>query len=255
MENPLIAREILDYVARHQPFRSVKAISEIAGLDGGNLHASLGGRRLLPLDTVRRVSAALGLRVANKDGETVRLELMPDTVLHLEVNVADVFMLTQVLQTLNPVPVKWRSISKGWAELVESPGVDENRPGVYTLALARFPQAYVVVHLSWPSLRDAIDSVDTYDSMQAQLGGSWLSKLVNGLSASDTLWIRLRAGFESVRSLDKLLGAPSEPTLEDWVEMLATISRRGLTPENVVKSLEEALSPVGVTPVTANNCA
>jgi hypothetical protein len=253
MANPLIAREILDYVARHQPYRSVKAISEIAGLDGGNLHGSLGGRRLLPLDTVRRVSAALGLRVANKDGETLRLELMNDTVLHLEVNVADVFMLTQVLQALNPLPVKWRSISKTWAELVESPGVDESRPGVYTLALARFPQAYVVVHLAWPTLRDAIDSVETYELIQTQLGGSWISKINNGLSASDTLWIRLRAGFESVKSLDKLLGEPSEPTLEDWVEMLSAISRRGLTPESVIKTLEAVAPPVVVTPVTNNN--
>ena len=253
MKNSPTPRDVLYFVTRHQPHRSVKAIAELAGVDSGNLQSSLAGRRQLPLEGVRRVGAAVGLRVLKNEGKSLQLELVPDTVMHLEVNVADVSTLAQVLQTLTPVSAKWWSISGLWQELAEPSGTDENLPGVYTLAIAKFPRGYVVVHLLWPSLRDAMDSVETYDLIQMQLGGSWISKINNGLSASDTLWIRLRAGFESVKSLDKLLGEPSEPALEDWVEMLSAISRRGLTPENVIKSLEVVAPPVVVTPVTNNN--
>lgn len=246
MPSPLTAREVLDFVARHQPHRSVKALAELAEVDGGNLHASLAGRRQLPVDTVRRLGAALGLRVTKSEADSLQLELMPDTVMHLEVKVSDVSMLASVLQKLTPAIASWRSISKLWSDLVEISTDDEALPGIYTLVAARFPQGYVVVHLAWPSLRAAIDSVHTYELMQAQLGGSWSTKLENGISASETLWIRLRAGFESVRSLDKFFGVPAEPTLEDWVEMLSTISRRGLTPEKVIQSLETVSLTAGI---------
>ena len=241
MTSQLTAREILEFLARHQTHRSVKSIAELAGVDGGNLHASLSGRRPLPLDTIRRVGAAVGLKVANPDGDAAQLELVPDTVMHLEVKVSEVSQLALVLHALTPMPVKWRSISKLWAELVDTSGSDDERPGVYSLALARLPQGYVVIHLVWPSLREAQDSSQTYTQIQQQLGGCWMSKLDTGLSASDTLWIRLRAGLESVRSLDKLLGAPPEPTGEEWAQMLLNISRRGLTPNNVIEFLEAAI--------------
>ena len=241
MSIQLTAREILEFLARHQTHRSVKSIAELAGVDGGNLHASLSGRRPLPLDTIRRVCAAVGLKVANPEGQTPQLELVADTVMHLEVQVSEVPQLALVLHTLTPMPVKWRSVSKLWTELVDTSGVDDEQPGVYSLALARLPQGYVVIHVVWPSLREAQDSSRTYSQIQEQLGGCWMSKLDEGLSASDTLWIRLRAGLESVRSLDKLLGAQQEPTGEEWAQMLLNISRRGLTPNNVMELLGNAV--------------
>jgi hypothetical protein len=232
------AREILEFLVRHQTHRSVKAIAEFAGVDTGNLHACLSGRRPLPAITIRRVGAAVGLKVANPEERDPQLELVPDTVMHLEVKLSEISVLAQILRALTSATVTWRCVSALWSEVVEVSAATLEQPGVYSLALGRLPQGYVVLHIFWPSLREAQESNLTFSKIQEHLGGTWISEADTGLSASDTLWIALRAGMGSVRSLDKLLGVSAEPTGEDWARMLLSITSRGLTPDIVLGLVE-----------------
>lgn len=239
MNSPLSARDVLSFVARHQTHLSVKAIAAIAGIDGGNLHASLTGRRPLPGEALRRVAAAVGLQVASKEGEPLMLELAPDTMINLEIEVADTPVLADVLGALTPEHPEWCLMSVLWTGLVDVDGGSDEQPGVYSIAIARYPRSYAVIHLCWPALRPAVESDEATSAIKRQLGGHWSESQAGlGFSASDRLWIRLRAGLETAKTLDNFFGLKAEPTGEQWAAMLMAISKRGLTPAEVLQNLE-----------------
>lgn len=203
------ARKTISFFARNHAFHSVKRIGDLTGLDGGNLHSALAGKRKLPLNVLRTVAAVLGLRIESKDGEKLQLEIQSDSIIHLEINADERAELALLLESLTPGLVSWKSVVRATA--AESTAV----PGVYFLAIAKLANSYVVVHVKTPS--DQASQKAEFDVL-----------------ATDAEWLRLRAGLVSSTALDTIFGKTAEPGLADWAQLLLTLSRKGITPTEVL---------------------
>ena len=234
MATRLSSLDVLHHLARQHPFRSLKALSDVAGINSGNFHASLSGRRALPAIGVRRLAAALGMRITASEDATSELQVVPGSLIHLELNINDLPASVEVLQAVLPAAPTWHLISKLWTDLPDVATPQEDQKGVYALAFGRVQQSYVVLHLRWPSLKDAIENTASYEKLRSTLGGTWATEDVLGQSVSDTAWIRLVSGLESVQSLDRFFAYPTKPDLRDWANMLVAVDNAGLTPKAVL---------------------
>lgn len=234
---PNDVRSLLQFFAKRHPGRSQKSLAELADLDPGNIQASLNGRRALAPENVPLIAASLGLRYTRSDTDGGRLALEQDCVAQVEVPLNELGLLDAVVRCITSGPPRWILVSKLWAQGVVEDDTDESVPGVYTLLIGRISESYLIVHLRWPSLRDAIEQSDICAKLSKMLYGSWDRDQGPGMSVSSAHWIRLAAGVVGTRSLDKLFGDEVRPTLSEWANLLLALEAKGSTPQSVLAKL------------------
>lgn len=234
---PNDVRSLLQFFAKRHPGRSQKSLAELADLDPGNIQASLNGRRALAPENVPLIAASLGLRYTRSDTDGGRLALEQDCVAQVEVPLDELGLLDAVVRCITSGPPRWVLVSKLWAQGVVEDDTDESVPGVYTLLIGRISESYLIVHLRWPSLRDAIEQSDICAKLSKMLYGSWGRDQGPGMSVSSAHWIRLAAGVVGTRSLDKLFGDEVRPTLSEWANLLLALDAKGATPQSVLAKL------------------
>lgn len=234
---PNDVRSLLQFFAKRHPGRSQKSLAELADLDPGNIQASLNGRRALAPENVPLIAASLGLRYTRSDTDGGRLALEQDCVAQVEVPLDELGLLDAVVRCITSGPPRWILVSKLWAQGVVEDDTDESVPGVYTLLIGRISESYLIVHLRWPSLRDAIEQSDICAKLSKMLYGSWDRDQGPGMSVSSAHWIRLAAGVVGTRSLDKLFGDEVRPTLSEWANLLLALEAKGATPQSVLAKL------------------
>ncbi len=248
-EEPLSVREVLDFMSRHLTNRHVKSLSEVAGLNSANVYASLAGRRPLPIDTVRRLADATGLRVHEGVGALPQLSVKPDKVLNFDVALEDLPKFTDVIRALgnahtNDPARSWWLVSALSATNVV--GAVET-PGVYAIAIRilhhsyTVPNSYAVVNIAWPSLSAARNVEQNPALLLDHLLEPQPRLDPYVIKADNSRWIQLRSGFASARELDDYLGVSRtepEPTGADWGRLLKLVSEKGLSPGDVIGSLD-----------------
>ncbi|MBD9401001.1 hypothetical protein [Comamonas sp. CMM02] len=234
---PNDVRSLLQFFAKRHPGRSQKSLAELADLDPGNIQASLNGRRALAPESVPLIAASLGLKYKSTDADGGHLALEQDCVAQVEVPIEELGLLDAAVRCITSGPPRWILISKLWAQGVVEDGTDESVPGVYTLLIGRISESYLIVHLRWPSLRDAIEQSDICVKLSKMLYGSWDRDQGLGMSVSSAHWIRLAAGVVGTRSLDKLFGDEVRPTLSEWANLLLALEAKGATPQSVLAGL------------------
>lgn len=221
-------REILEFITRHTAHKSTKYISSIAGTDAGNLHSSLAGKRALPFPMAQRVAAAVGLK-ATLVGNQLAIGVVPRTVINLDVDGAELQSLAVVLEALAGKRLcTWRLVLT--LEEVQA-------GGVFAVAIALLNDAYVVINLTWSDIKEALDALE---SIRETLPGVWLPEEPEqfAYSTASPEWIRLRAGVESLRTLDAMFLRESEPNIEDWARMLVDLHRMGARPGVVARFMD-----------------
>lgn len=223
------SREILEFITRHAAHKSMKYISSVAGTDAGNLHSCLAGKRALPFPMAQRVAAAVGLQ-ASQVGNQLVVETAPHTVIYLEVEGAELPQLSAVLSTL----AGKRTCSWLLVHAREEVGAG----GVFAIAIAQFQECYVVINLTWSNSDEAYQMLD--GPIHDVLTGLWLAKDPDlcSYSTQSAEWIRLRAGIESHRALDKLFMREAEPGIEDWAHLLVELHQMGAKPGAVSRLVE-----------------
>lgn len=234
---PNDVRSLLQFFAKRHPGRSQKSLAELADLDPGNIQASLNGRRALAPENVPLIAASLGLKYTSTDADGGHLVLEQDCVAQVEVPIEELGLLDTVVRFITSGPPRWILVSKLWAQGVVEDDTDESVPGVYTLLIGRISESYLIVHLRWPSLRDAIEQSDFCAKLSKKLYGSWDRDQGPGMSVSSAHWIRLVAGVVGTRSLDKLFGDEVRPTLSEWANLLLALEAKGATPQSVLTRL------------------
>lgn len=234
---PNDVRSLLQFFAKRHPGRSQKSLAELADLDPGNIQASLNGRRALAPENVPLIAASLGLRYTRSDADGGRLALAQDCVAQVEVPLDELDLLDAVVRCIASSPPRWLLISKLWAPGVAEDDTDESVPGVYTLLIGRLSDSYLIVHLNWPSLKEAIEQTDICMQLSKKLYGVWDRDQGQGLTVSHAHWIRLAAGVVGTRSLDKLFGDEVRPTLSEWANLLLALDAKGATPQSVLAGL------------------
>lgn len=234
---PNDVRSLLQFFAKRHPGRSQKSLAELADLDPGNIQASLNGRRALAPENVPLIAAALGLRYTRSDTDGGRLALEQDCVAQVEVPLDELGLLDAVVRCITSSPPRWRLISKLWVPGVAEDDADESVPGVYTLLIGRISESYLIVHLKWPSLKEAVEQTDICMQLSKKLYGIWARDQGQGMSVSSAHWIRLTAGVVGTRSLGKLFGDEVRPTLSEWANMLLALEAKGATPQSVLAGL------------------
>lgn len=220
-------RETLEFVTRHTAHKSMKYISSVAGTDAGNLHGCLSGKRALPFQMAQRVAAAVGLK-ATQVGNQLELGLTPHTVINLEVNGSELSMLVDALQSLAAKQVFL------WRLLLAHEEVPAG--GVSAVAIALVARTYFVINLAWDDVASAVAGID---GVRAMLPGVWLSQGPDDFTYSTASegWIRLRAGVESIHTLDVLFLRDTEPSIDDWARMLIDLNRLGAHPNVVARTM------------------
>lgn len=229
-------RSLLQFFAKRHPCRTQKALARLAEIDAENIQASLAGRRTLAAESVPLIAAALGLRYDADEGV---LTLAQECVAQVEVSLEELDLLDAVVRSVTSGPPRWVVISKLWVPGTVDDGADESAPGIYTLLIGRIAESYLVVHLIWPSLRDAIDQGDFSADLSTKLYGSWDLNQGPGISVSAALWLRLRAGVIGTRFLDSLFGDKVRPTISEWANLLLALEAKGATPQSVLAKLSE----------------
>lgn len=231
---PLNNVEILSLLVRNHPHRSLKAIAEIAGIDSGNLHAALAGRRKLSTEAIRCVAAALGLQhLLHPDGSE-ELQLVPGTVLHVVQDAYDVSAVATLVKQLCQRAPTWDVLSRAWGFATPEKQPAEEEPGIYMLVIGRIQDSHIIVHLQWPTLRQAMDDDQAHDKMVETLGGEWRAGGFNAIR-NKTDWIRVAAGVESSDALDKHLhlGKSEQPDLLEWISVLQSLVASGMSPRAI----------------------
>lgn len=243
---PLSNVEILSLLVRNHPHRSLKAIAEDAGIDSGNLHAGLSGRRKLSTEAILCVAAALGLKLVRHPDGSQALQLIPGTVLHVVQDAYDVSPVAKLVEQLSLSTPTWDVLSRAWgfapAEKFAAPEkpTDEEVPGVYMLAIGRIQDSHIIVHLQWPTRRQAMDDDQVHEKIIETLGGKWIRYgFENPVQKTD--WIRVASGVESSDALDKRLklSKSEQPDLLEWISVLQSIIGSGMSPSvalNLVKA-------------------
>ncbi len=218
-------REILEFVTRHTSHKSTKYISSVAGTDAANLHSCLAGKRALPFPMAQRVAAAVGLE-ASLVGNQLAVSLVPHTVIHLDVEGAELQELAVALQAL--------AGKRGCAWRLVLPLEEVAAGGVFAIAIARADESCFVVNLTWS---DSTEALEALEAIQDKLPGVWLPQDPEQYSypVASAEWIRLRAGVESLRTLDTLFMRESEPGIEDWAQMLVELNQMGARPGAVAR--------------------
>lgn len=233
---PLNNVEILSLLVRNHPHRSLKAIAEIAEIDSGNLHAALAGRRKLSTEAIRCVAAALGLQhLLHPDGSE-ELQLVPGTVLHVVQDAYDVSAVAKLVKQLCQRAPTWDVLSKAWGFANPEKQPDEEDPGVYVLIIGRIQDSHIIVHLHWPTRRQALDDDQAHKKIMETLGGKWRRNgdgFDNPVPKTD--WIRLASGVESSDALDKRLnlGKSEQPDLLEWISVLQSLVASGMSPRAI----------------------
>lgn len=229
-------REILAFVISHTALKSFNALSRVSGMDPGNLHGRLTGKRPLPAGIAQRVAAAIGLE-AMGDDDNLQIRLVRGAVLNLEVEGTELQQLSELMTALGG-GTTWLFVGR----------MSEPEPGEPAhMLIARQSDSYVVVSVRWPSIESAVEG---YDTVREKLPGIWLQETNDDfvLSTGSSEWIRLRAGVESVRSLDQMFQVPTPPTVEQWARMLVEMSRLGIRPVEITELVREYLRPYEVRP-------
>lgn len=241
---PLSNVEILSLLVRNHPHRSLKAIAEDAGIDSGNLHAGLSGRRKLSTEAILCVAAALGLKLVRHPDGSQALQLIPGTVLHVVQDAYDVSPVAKFVEQLSLSNPTWDVLSRAWgfappekSAAPEKP-TDEEVPGVYMLAIGRIQDSHIIVHLQWPTLRQALDDDQAHEKIMGTLGGKWPRDrhgFDNPVQKTD--WIRVASGVESSDALDKRLklSKSEQPDLLEWISVLQSIIGSGMSPSAALK--------------------
>lgn len=233
---PLNNVEILSLLVRNHPHRSLKAIAEIAGIDSGNLHAALAGRRKLSTEAIRSVAAALGLQhLLHPDGSE-ELQLVPGTVLHVVQDAYDVSAVATLVKELCQRTPTWDVLSKAWGFATPEKQPAEEDPGVYTLIIGRIQDSHIIVHLHWPTRRQALDDDQAHKKIMETLGGEW-PRDRHGFDnpVQKTEWIRVASGVESSDALDKRLklSKSEQPDLLEWISVLQSLVASGMSPRAI----------------------
>lgn len=231
--NSLPVHAVLDFVARHLAHRSLQTLADVADINAGNLRSSLGKKRSLPVEQMRRLAAACGLKLQIGDGTDMRLFVEADTILYLDVNLNELQQLTTVIRELSKCRPGWRFVS---AKM----DTQDSSAGVYMTAIAHVQagrdshsdRGYIAAHIS-----DLLSSADL-DRIRAQVTDRpYVSD--ESHKASDSHWIRLRSGMWSARELDALykVGDEPEPTARDWAHVLITASEMQLGPGDIIMAM------------------
>lgn len=228
-------REILEFITKHTAHKSTKYVSSVAGTDSGNLHSCLAGRRALPFPMAQRVAAAVGLQ-ATLVGNQLAVSLVPHTVINLDVGGVELQELAVALQALaGKRGCTWRLVQ---AQEEVCGG------GVFAIAVARLDDCYVVVNLTWSDSEEALAALE---AIQETLPGVWLPQEPDQFtySTASAEWIRLRAGIESMRTLDAMFLRDSEPGVEDWAQMLIELNQMGANPRVVSRFMSGIVRSAG----------
>lgn len=215
--------ELLEFITRHTAHKSMKYISVVAGTDAGNLHSCLAGKRAMPFTIAQRVAAAVGLKASLVNNQ-LAIGLASETVINLEVEGAELPLLSDTLQTLaGEQSICWRVIHT-MEEVSDG--------GVFAIAIACIEDCYILVNLSWASSQEAYHVLNTLHGI---LPGVWLpqepEQFTFSLASSE--WIRLRAGVESIRTLDKMFMREHEAGIDEWAQLLIDLHRMGARPRVV----------------------
>lgn len=216
--------ELLEFITRHTAHKSMKYISVVAGTDAGNLHSCLAGKRAMPFTIAQRVAAAVGLKASLVNNQ-LAIGLASETVINLEVEGAELPLLSDTLRTLaGERSICWRVIHT--MEKV-------NDGGIFAIAIACIEDCYILVNLSWASSQEAYHVLS--NTLHGILPGVWLpqepEQFTFSLASSE--WIRLRAGVESIRTLDKMFMREHEAGIDEWAQLLIDLHRMGARPRVV----------------------
>ena len=229
-DRALSAHEILDFVLRHS-FQSLLTLSKISSINPGNLRASLLGIRPVPIEQMRRLSAAVGLRLQVGMDTEWTLSIEPVTVINLNVAFEELVRLANLIQSLSNQPPIWRFLSatrgrgKGsfWTAvaLIHTDGDLHSSDG--------FVAAHIADVLDEKSQQHALAVLSPRASMPVQ-----------AMTSLDSRWIRLRAGLYTTRELGTLykIGDQAEPTAKEWAQMLGACADYGLRPADVMSLMK-----------------
>lgn len=221
-------RELLEFITRHTSHKSTKYLSTVAGTDAGNLHSCLSGKRALPFPMAQRVAAVVGLEAFLAGGQ-LALRTVPHTVINLEVDGAELPSLAAALHALaGRKQCTWRLVR---------PSEEVAPGGVFAIAIARVEECYLVINLSWSDSAEAYAALDTLKEL---LPGVWLPQEPEQFTypTASAEWLRLRAGIESLRTLDGMFLRESETTIEDWAQMLIELNQMGAKPGAVARFMQ-----------------
>lgn len=222
-------RELLEFITRHTAHKSAKYISGVAGTDAGNLHSCLAGKRALPFPMAQRVAAAVGLTAAMLSNQ-LAIEMAPGTIINLEVDGEELPVFGNAVHALaGNRPCVWRLVV---------PMEQVSNGGVFAIAIAGVGDGYVVANLSWMSGEDAYQVLG--DQIRDLLPGAWLPQEPEHFSFSlaSAEWIRLRAGVESIRALDKMFLRETEASVEEWAQLLVELHQMGARPRVVSRFMQ-----------------
>jgi len=221
-------RELLEFITRHTAHKSTKYISGVAGTDAGNLHSCLAGKRALPFPMAQRVAAVVGLDAFLASGQ-LALRTVPYTVINLEVDGSELQSLTAALRGLaSRKQCTWRLVR---------PAEEVANSGVFAIAIASADECYFVISLTW---QDSKEAYAMLDKLQETLPGVWLPQEPEQFtySSASAEWLRLRAGIESLRTLEAMFMRESTPTIEDWAQMLIELNQMGAKPGVVARFMQ-----------------
>lgn len=230
--NDMLPRELLEFITRHTAHKSAKYISGVAGTDAGNLHSCLSGKRALPFPMAQRVAAAVGL-TASMLSNQLAITMAPGTVINLEVGGDELPVLGKAVQAL----AGNRSCS--WRLVMPVESVSDG--GVFAIAIVGVGDGYVVVNLSWMSGEDAYQVLG--GQIRDFLPGVWLPQEPEQFcfSLASAEWIRLRAGVESIRTLDKMFLRETEVGVEEWAQLLMDLHQMGAKPRVVSRFMQSII--------------
>ena len=227
------AYDVLDFILRHNAHRSLQTLADVARVNAGNLGKLLSQNKSLPIEHMRRLAVAAGLRVHLGSSQAPQLSIEDDTVVYLEVKQVkfqELPDLSAMIQTLGKGPLKWRFV------------VAKAKSGLLLTALAHVrsgdsQRGYVAIHFARPLPGDD----DELDLMRTSLAGDTPVVTDETMTASDSKWIRLRSGMQSARELDLIykVGREPEPTALDWAHVLLVAHELEFGPGDIIQVMRD----------------
>ncbi len=222
--------QTLEFAVRHAAHKSSKAIAAIAMTDPGNLHSCLSGKRALPAHIAQRVGCVVGLQVTLLQ-EEMRVTVARDTIVTLAVLLNELDQLGQFLQAL----AKGRTYSWRLLEQQSEPSAGE----VCACIATNIGDSYVLALLVAETVEEAYQCFDK--DFHQILGGVRLpshpGQFVFG--HTDSTWLRAKAGLISKQELDRIFSKPSQPSVNEWAQLLIDLNTRGITPAAVERALHQ----------------
>jgi hypothetical protein len=242
----LSARQVVEFVVKHLSNRSLQSLAEVTRINASNLRSALSGtaNRALPIDQLRRLATAAGLRLQLGDsGEQVSLER--DTVLHLEVGIDDLGEVAQVAQALTNQHPRWRVATAA------------SRNGFFMTAITRLPfgdgrRGYLAAHVAHQLTPEEIQAAGK--KLDPKLPPKPAQPGQPVQQVTDGKWIRLRSALQNTRDFDAMFrvgedpSAPStgeeraEPTADAWAAVLKEAHRLCFEPSELLELMNREIA-------------